>query len=227
MTKKNKSGRNNILEKMSFDAQHQFEMVAIKKQSNVFSLEEQALCFIDFLNGDDFIENSNLENLYLQLVSLYHIAVYHRLNYKPSKRYYVSKCYVTELELRKPGGNQRLEDFMDFQILKQESRDALERMSFVYFTSFPQHEEAKVFPIYRSLTSDMQDILSDICYTIGFNRFFSEYADQMTSVSDHLYKDFIIHWGSNHCIDLIRAIHMKLKNDFRWHKCKYRDSLVK
>jgi hypothetical protein len=148
MTKKNKSGRNNILEKMSFDAQSQFEMVAIKKQSNVLSLEEQALCFIDFLNGDDYIENSNLENLYFQLVSLYHVAVYYRLSYKPSKRNYVSKCYVTELELRKPGGNQRLEDF-------------------------------------------------------------------------------IIHWGSNHCIDLIRAIQMKLKNDFRLHKCKYRDSLGK
>ncbi len=75
--------------------------------------------------------------------------------------------------------------------------------------------------------SDITDIVNDLCSVIAFNHFFSEYGDQMPSVSDQLYNDFMIHWGANHCVDLIRAIHLKLNDDFKWHNFKRRESLKK
>lgn len=219
--------KNKPLKEMPFDAKNQYEMTVIRKKSPVLSLEEQALCFIDFLNNDDFIKNPNLRQFYVELVSLYNAAVFHGMNYKPSKRYCLSKCYVRELEFRKPEGRKRMDDYRKYSILKTEAYKALEKISFDYYTSFPEHQSDVDVTIYRSLRSDMSDMLGDICSTIKFNRFFSEYADQLASVSDQLYKDFIIHWGSNHCVDLIRAIHWKLMGDFTWHNCKYRDSLTK
>lgn len=205
------------LKEMPVDTKLQYEMITIKKKSSVLSLEEQALCFIDFLNSDDFINDPNLKQFYVELVSLYYAAVFHGLGYKPSKRYCISESYVRELEIRKPEGRNRLDDYKEISILKTEAFKALEHISFDYYTSFPEHQNDVDLTIYRSLRSDMSDMLGDICGTIKFNRFFSEYANQLASVSDQLYRDFIIHWGSNHCVDLIRAIQWKLKDDFRWH----------
>lgn len=223
---KNTSNINSFKE-MPIDTNLKFEMVAIKKQSKFPSLADQVLCFIDFLNSTEFIANPKLENLYVQLVSLYHSAVFYSLSYKISKRYYFSESYVLEYERGMPEGKRRLEEYLNYQVVGGDSLEALQKISFVYYTSFPEHEQDNDVPIHRSLISDMQCILSDLCRTIKFNNFFDEYADKMPSVSDQLFRDFNLHWGSNHCVDLIRAIQWKLKDNFKWHNSICRDTLKK
>lgn len=205
---------------MMSQTQQKREIVLNRKQSKSNSLEEQVWVFFDFLNSDQFIERPSLKEFYVHLVSLYHAAVSHGFNYQRSKRYFLSIGYLLKLEKQKTGTITFLELSRANPVLRAETSVALEQISFSYYTSFPEHEKDTTEPIYRSLSSDMKDVLSDLCKTISFNRIYTEFAAQLPTVSDQLYKDFINHWGSNHCVDLIRAIHWKLNDDFKLHNSK-------
>ncbi len=106
---------------MDSETDQNFAMESIKKQAIVPSLEEQAVCFIDFLNCDDFIENPRLRHFYVQLVSLYHAAVSHGMSYTRSKRYYLSKSYVILLERHKPEGEHRIKEYSEIRIISKVS----------------------------------------------------------------------------------------------------------
>lgn len=166
-------------------------------------LENQANHFIAFLNSEAFCTNPTHESLYIELTALYYVAVQHSKHFKRRKYFNYFLMLYTE---QKAGNSEKMERYNNHRLIKRPALEALKKLDFVYFANwYLDKEDEKV--IHRSLYSDMIETLGDIEKDLSWRKLFPEFNRKALSVSDQIFNNFKIHWGRNHCIDLIRALH--------------------
>jgi len=180
--------------------------------TNTISLEEQAYRFIEFLNSEEFSTKPNLRKFHIELVNLYLAALNHGLHFKKKQRKFNLNSVIAK-DIESGIYEKRKEFHSSKNRIGRTALDSLEKISFVYFSSQPSNENDIQKPICRHLKGDMLEITDDLNNLFTIREIYPEHIKKMPSLSDELYQSFIIHWGTNHCIDLIHAIHMKLIED--------------
>lgn len=173
-------------------------------------LELQANHFIEFLNSEDFHSNPTHESLFIELTALYNAAVQHAKHFK--RRKYFEHFFMLYTE-QKAGNSEKIERYLKHRLVNEEAYEAIKNLDFVYFSNWELKKESENL-VSRSLNSDMIEILGDIEKDLSWRILFPEYNRKALSVSDQVFLNFKIHWGRNHCIDLIRVLHEKLKSQF-------------
>lgn len=189
----------------------------IESNTSKKDLELQAKHFVDFLNSEEFCNNPTHENLFIELTAMYNAAVQHAKYYRRRKTFdFVLMLYNEQ----KAGNSKKVERYKNHRLIKEKAYEALKKLDFVYFANWELNDEHEDL-VYRSLYGDMLDIVGDIKQDLSWRILFPEFNRKALSVSDELFQSFKIHWGRNHCIDLIRALHeilkgqLDTKNSFR------------
>ncbi len=180
--------------------------------ANAITLEEQTYRFIEFLNSEQFSTKPNLRKFHIELVNLYLAALNHGLHFKKEQRKFNINSVIAK-DLKSGSYEKKKEMYFSENRIGRKALDALNQISFVYFSSQPSNENDIQKPICRHLMGDMSDLATDFNTIFKIREIYPEHNKKMPSLSDELYQSFIIHWGTNHCIDLIHAIHMKLIED--------------
>lgn len=185
--------------------------------ANLITLEEQTYLFVEFLNSEEFSTKPNLRKFHIELVNLYLAALNHGLHFKKAHRKFKINSVIVE-DIKSCSYEKKKEIYLSENRIRKKALDSLNQISFVYFSSQPSNENDIQKPIYRHLYGDMLDIATDLNDIFMIRAIYPEYIKKMPSLSDQLFQSFIIHWGTNHCIDLIHAIHMKLIEGDNFHE---------
>lgn len=173
-------------------------------------LELQANHFLEFLNSEEFHSNPTHESLFIELTALYNAAVQHAKHFK--RRKYFEHFFMLYTE-QKAGNSEKIEKYQNHRLIQKHAYEAIKKLDFVYYSNWELQNDVKEL-VYRSLYSDLNDIIGDIETDLSWRILFPEFNRKALSASDQVFLSFKNHWGRNHCIDLILALHQKLKSQF-------------
>lgn len=170
-------------------------------------LELQANHFLEFLNSEEFHSNPTHESLFIELTALYNAAVQHAKHFK--RRNYFDHFFMLYTE-QKAGNLEKIERYLKHRLVNEEAYEAIKKLDFNYYANWDQKDEnEKLIP--RSLNSDLIEIIGDIQKDLSWRILFPEFNRKALSASDQIFLGFKIHWGRNHCVDLIRVLHETVK----------------